>query len=116
MERGERISYRVLERGTPVETSDGQPVGQVKLVMEVRSKDIFDGVIVTTPAGDRFVDAPEVGEIYEHLVILTIDGDTAALLPKPGENPGAISVSAKDLVGSSVRGSARRLWNRISGR
>jgi hypothetical protein len=116
MERGERISYRVLERGTPVETSDGQPVGQVKLVMEVRSKDIFDGIIVTTPTGDRFVDAPEVGEIYEQLVILTIDGATAALLPKPGENPGAISVSAQDLAGSSLRGSARRMWRRISGR
>ena len=116
MAQGNPISYRVLEKGTAVESSDGQPVGQVKLVMEVRSKDIFDGVIVTTPAGDRFVDAPEVGQIYEHLVILKIDGDTAALLPKPGENPGAISVSAEDLAGTSLRGGARRLWSRISRR
>ena len=116
MDAGDPISYRVLQKGTPVESSDGQPVGAVKRVMEVRSKDVFDGIVIETRAGARFVDAPEVDRIYERLVTLKIDGATAARLPKPGENPAVLDVGPDDATRSSLWLGARRLWSRLLGR
>jgi hypothetical protein len=87
VDRGDPISYRVLERGTPVETSDGQPFGTVKRVLEVRAKDVFDGVVVRTADGDRFVDADEIERLYENAMVLSIDAEAAARLPRPGDNP-----------------------------
>ena len=111
-EHGYRIAFEALERGTPVQTSDGEDLGTVKKVMIVHEKHLFDGVVVRTPAGDRFVDAPEVDEIFERLVTLKIDSVEAADLPEPGANPAAMKVSAKDFK----PGGARRMWNRFSNR
>ena len=94
-DRGHRIAFEALERGVRVEASDGSEVGTVKKVMIVHEKHLFDGIVVKTPAGDRFVDAPEVDEIFERLVTLKIDGAEAAELPEPEANPGAIKLNAK---------------------
>jgi sporulation protein YlmC with PRC-barrel domain len=111
-EHGHRIAFEALERGTPVETSDGERVGTVRKVMIVHEKHLFDGIVVRTPSGDRFVDAPEVDEIFERLVTLKIDSAEAAELPKPGANPAAMRLSSKDFS----PGGARRMWNRLTGR
>jgi hypothetical protein len=116
VDRGERASFEVLERGTRVESSDGHELGTVKRVMIVREKHLFDGIVIRTPQGDRFVDAPEVDEIYDNLVTLKIDAAEAADLPKPGANPAAMKVNPKDLTKRSPRDGARRIWNRLSGR
>jgi hypothetical protein len=108
MERGDPISYRVLAKGTAVETSDGQPFGTVKMVLEVRAKDVFDGVVVKTPTGDRFVDADEIDYLYENLMLLNIDAEAAAQLPKPGDNPASFAPGA----GAGIK----RALRRISGR
>jgi hypothetical protein len=107
---GHPISYRVLERGTPVETSDGQPFGRVRRVLEVRAKDVFDGVVVKTPAGDRFVDADEIDRLYENLMLLNIDAEAAAQLPKPGETPASLAPSPA----AGIKRRARRVARRIS--
>jgi len=65
------VSYLTLERGTPVSDRFGQPVGKVKRVLLAEGSH-FDGVIVSTRAGDRFVDAPEVRRITEGEVELTV--------------------------------------------
>ena len=111
-DRGERIAFEALDRGVPVVSSDGREVGRVKRVMIVHEKHLFDGIVVRTPGGDRFVDAPEVDEIYERLVTLKIDGDEAAELPKPAANPGAMRLNAKTFG----RGPGRRAWDRLRGR
>ena len=111
-DRGYRIAFEALERGVRVESSDGDEVGRVKKVMIVHEKHLFDGIVVTTPAGDRFVDAPEVDEIYERLVTLKLSAEEAAELPKPSANPGAIKVDAR----SFGRGGGRKLWDRLTGR
>jgi hypothetical protein len=113
MDRGERTSYRALERGTRVECADGQELGTVKRVMAVTEKDVFDGIVVRTPEGDRFVDAPEVGEIYESVVLLKIDSEAAAALPKPGANPASMGLKPDDFTGPSR---LRRAWQRLTGR
>ena len=116
MDPGDPISYMVLAKGTRVESSDGQEVGTVKRVLQVPEKDVFDGIVVRTPRGDRFADADDVGQIYESLVVLKGDAEQAALLPKPGPSAGTMSVTPDDVADSNVRYGARRLWNRILGR
>ena len=84
---GFAISYKVLGRGIPVHTSDGELLGTVRQVLDNPKEEIFDGIVVDTPAGQRFVDAPEVRRIAERRVTLTIDAAEAAELPEPSEGP-----------------------------
>jgi hypothetical protein len=83
MDEGHAISYKLLQRGTPVHASDGKLVGTVALVLENKREHIFDGINVDTAAGPRFVDAPEVARITERLVTLSIDSEAAGALPQP---------------------------------
>ncbi len=76
------ISYKVLERGTPVVDCDGGDVGAVRDVLENEAEHIFDGLVLDTPAGQRFVDAPEVARITARAVTLTLDAEGAAALPE----------------------------------
>lgn len=79
---GHAISYKVLERGTPVQARDGIDVGTVRDVLENRAEHIFDGLVIDTAGGQRFVDAPEVQRIAELRVTLTIDAEAVADLPE----------------------------------
>jgi Mrp family chromosome partitioning ATPase len=79
---GYAISYKVLERGTPVCDRDGGAVGSVRQVLENEAEHIFDGLVIDTPAGERFVDAPEVARIAEQRVTLTLDAPGVAALPQ----------------------------------
>ena len=79
---GHAISYKVLERGTPVVASDGEAVGTVREVLENVAEHIFDGLVIDTPLGQRFVDAPEIARIAELRVTLAIDSEGAAALPE----------------------------------
>ncbi|UGS34125.1 hypothetical protein [Capillimicrobium parvum] len=76
------ISYKLLEPGAPVVTSEGAPGGTVVRVLENRAEHIFDGLDVETPHGPRFVDAPEVARITNLKVELAIDADALAALPE----------------------------------
>ena len=79
---GYAVSYKVLEPGTPVHSSDGEELGTVREVLENKAEHIFDGLVIDTPAGERFVDAPEVARIAERRVTLTLDAEGAASLPE----------------------------------
>jgi hypothetical protein len=80
---GHAISYKVLRRGTAVRSADGERVGTVRRVQENARENIFDGIVIDTREGQRFVDAPEVARIAERGVTLTIDAAEAAQLPAP---------------------------------
>jgi hypothetical protein len=115
---GPPSSYLAVSKGVPVFSSDGEELGKVVRALSAPKLDMFDGIVFDTtagPGGHRFVDAPEVGEIYERGVVLKIDAAEAAGLPAPGVNPGSLSVSADDLVAGRP-GFLRRAWNAISGR
>ncbi len=115
---GEPTSYLAVAKGVPVYSSDGEKLGRVVRVLSAPKLDMFDGVIFDTtagPGGHRFVDAPEVGDIYERGIVLKIDAGEAAGLPAPGANPGAVSVNPADLVGGRP-GFFRRAWDSISGK
>jgi len=82
---GAPISYLVLKRGAAVYSSDGERLGRVVRVSGDGKSHIFDGIVFDTtagPGGHRFVDAPEVAEIHERGVILTISAAEAEALPK----------------------------------
>ena len=65
-------SYLTLSRGTPVIDRFEEPVGKVIRVLICEPGEHFDGVVIDTPAGKRFVDAPEVGHISDDVVRLCV--------------------------------------------
>jgi hypothetical protein len=82
---GDPVSYLVAKRGIPVFSSDGEKLGRVVKVFAAPEANMFDGILFDTsrgPGGRRFVDAPEVGEIYERGVILKIGSAEVDSLPK----------------------------------
>jgi hypothetical protein len=81
---GHAISYKVLRRGTPVRDAAGVQVGTVRRVLENTRENIFDGIVVDTREGKRFVDAPEVARVAERWVTLTITADEVSQLSAPG--------------------------------
>jgi hypothetical protein len=85
---GDAIGFKVLARGTVVRSADGVEVGTVRRVLDNAREHIFDGIVIDTPQGRRFVDAPEVARIHERAVHLTITAEEAAALP---EQPSAMA-------------------------
>jgi uncharacterized protein YrrD len=85
MDEGFPIAYQVLEGGVPVLSSDGEQIGTVHHVVSAPEKDIFHGLVITTPEhGKRFVEAADVESLHEHGVDLRIDLSAAQSLPQPG--------------------------------
>jgi hypothetical protein len=83
MDEGHPISFRVLARGTQVWSSDDREIGTVDSVLATDREDIFDGIVIRTPQGRRFVDAPEVARIAERRVTLSMTSAEADQLPSP---------------------------------
>ena len=71
MDDGHAISYHALKRGTLVRSSDGVELGKVRRVEEETRSHIFDGIVLDTRDGRRFLDAPEVAHIAERAVTTT---------------------------------------------
>jgi hypothetical protein len=116
MGRGDPISYLVLQPGTTVVTRDGEPVGTVKRVLAIPDEDVFDGLIIDTPAGDRFVDAEGVAEIYEGELVLALSAGEAEDLPDPEPSPAQLEVDPDTAAGRTTAGDRiRRAWDLISG-
>jgi uncharacterized protein YrrD len=90
-----RIGYKALPRGVPVHTADGERLGTVHRVLDNAREHIFDGIVVSTPDGRRFVDAPEVAEITTKKVTLTIDAAAARELPEHGGMRAAMETRAR---------------------
>ena len=82
-----QIGYQALPRGVAVHASGGERVGTVHRVLDNAREHIFDGIVIDTPSGRRFVDAPEVARITLRQVTLTITAPEVAELPA---HPGTI--------------------------
>jgi hypothetical protein len=90
-----QIGYQALPRGVPIVTTDGVTIGTVSKVLDNAREHIFDGIVIKTDTGSRFVDAPEVARITLTQVTLTIDAAQAAALPAYGGTLGAAQTSAR---------------------
>jgi hypothetical protein len=85
VDEGLPIAYRVLERGVPVLSSDGDEVGTVDHVVAAMDQDIFHGVVIASGRlGQRFVPAEDVASLHERGVDLRISSAEVAELPVPG--------------------------------
>jgi hypothetical protein len=101
------IGYQVLPRGTPVFTSDGVQIGTFAKAQHHGREHLFDGMVIRTEEGRRFVDAPEVDRITNRRVLLRIDSTEARELPEPR--------GLKDAVGDRASRGARRWKRRLGG-
>ena len=77
------IAYTALQPGTPVQTNDGHQFATVQTVLVDEKVSVFDGIVVETAQGTRFVDADQVGSIYTTYVCTTLSAEQADNLPLP---------------------------------
>lgn len=77
------IAYTALRPGTPVQDRDGRQFGTVAAVLVDDPVDVFDGINVQTAEGTRFVDADQVGRIFDTVVRTTVSWEDVARLPGP---------------------------------
>jgi DNA uptake protein ComE-like DNA-binding protein len=83
MDEGPPSSYLLLAKDTPVFGSDGGVAGQVKEVLCDAGDDIFDGLVLSTPLGERYLQADQVTAIHERGVDVAIPAAQALQLPAP---------------------------------
>jgi DNA uptake protein ComE-like DNA-binding protein len=83
MDEGPPSSYLLLAKDTPVFGSDGGVAGKVKEVLCDPGNDIFDGLVLATQLGDRYLQAGQVIAIHEHGVDVAIPAGQALQLPVP---------------------------------
>ena len=109
---GSPISYFVLKQGTAVHAAGGEPIGTVDRVLYVEQEDVFDGIVVHTDRGLRFVDSEQVDRIYERGVVTTLTVDEAAKLPPPQSGAPVYGVDAAEATGRSIGDRLRRLFGK----
>lgn len=80
---GDPIAYTALKPGASVRSSDGQEFGTVESVLTEDVVDVFDGLVVRTAAGPRFIDADLVAQIFTTHVVTRVSIEEAASLPLP---------------------------------
>src|SRR3954452_18417497 len=119
MDLGAPASYLTLNEGTPVFSSDGGRIGVVEHVLADANVDVFDGLVIDCrlgPGGHRFVDAPEVAEIYEQGVELTLNARDCERLHEPPENPATMSADPGDVTPDHLGDKLRRARQVITGK
>ncbi|MGE5273805.1 MAG: hypothetical protein ACM3QU_08615 [Verrucomicrobiota bacterium] len=109
---GSPISYLVLRQGTPVFAAGREQVGTVEKALYVEQEDVFDGIVIRTDQGLRFVDADQVEGIYERGVVTNVTPEQAGQLPAPEGGAPVYRVDPAEATGKSLRDRLRRLFGR----
>jgi hypothetical protein len=109
---GSPVAYLVLEVGTAVYASDGSPIGTVEHVLFVPEEDVFEGIVVATADGPRFVERDDVDRIFERCVFTTLTEAEARSLPAPDPGAPAYHVDPALAAGSSLRDHYLRLFRK----
>jgi hypothetical protein len=111
VDEGEPISYLALATRTPVLTSTGSEFGTVVHVLQIPQLDEFDGIVVDTKHGHRFVDRDQITEITTTLVRCDLSDEQAASLPAPN-GPPVLHLDVAYDEGSSLNARFARLFRR----
>jgi hypothetical protein len=105
------ISYQAAPTGIPVLTATGREIGTLEHVLQIPAEDLFDGLVVATKDGLRFVDADQVQVITATYIRSTLDDDAAAHLPAP-DGPPVYRADALADTGQSLGDRLGRLFRR----
>ena len=105
------ISYQAAVLGTPVLSSTGTQIGTLEHVLQIPDLDLFDGIVIATHAGLRFIDADQVREITRSHIQCSIDDAQASQLPPP-DGPPVYRVDAMQYTGHSFHDHLGRLFRR----
>jgi len=105
------VSYLAAVLGTPVLSSSGTKIGTLEHVLQVPELDIFDGIVVTTKAGLRFIDADHVGEITRSHIRARLDDAEVSQLPPPS-GPPVYRVDALQYSGHNLHDFIGRMFGR----
>ncbi|MDX6285106.1 MAG: hypothetical protein QOG53_591 [Frankiales bacterium] len=102
---GDPIGYPTLVEGTPVRSADGHEIAHVKHVLFEDDVDLFDGIIVDTKHGTRFIDADQVTEITTTHVGCTVSDAEVENLPKPD------AAAVYDV--NMAQAESKHVWDRV---
>ncbi len=111
METKTAVSYRAAVPGAPVLTRSGKEIGTLEHVLEVPDLDLFDGIVVATDWGLRFIDAGRVELITITNIRCSLDDAEADRLPPPDgaavyrvrpDGAAVYRVSSLDEIGDSL--------------
>jgi len=105
------ISYQAAARGTPVLSSSGTQIGTLEHVLEVPEVDVFDGIVIATKDGIRFIDADSVQQITRSHIQSSLDDAQASQLQPPDGAP-VYRVDALADSGHSLHDVLGRLFRR----
>ena len=76
-------------------TATGAEIGTLEHVLHIPEEDLFDGLVVATKDGLRFVDADQVQLITAAYIRSTLDDDAARHLPAPTARRSTASTRSK---------------------
>jgi hypothetical protein len=105
------IAYAAAVPGTPVLSSTGTEIGTLEHVLEVPEVDVFDGIVIATDGGLRFIDADQVLQITRSYIRSNVD-DTQAGQLAPPDGPPVYRVDALADTGTSLHDRLGRLFRR----
>jgi hypothetical protein len=107
----DEISYLALAVGTAVQSSSGTTFGTVEHVLEIPEFDAFDGIVVATQHGLRFVSRDQIKQITSSAVRCELSDEEAQNLPAPW-GPPVYRVNALQDAGPSLTAHLGRLFRR----
>lgn len=111
MDDGEPISYLALATGTPVLNSAGTAFGTVEHVLQIPELDEFDGIVVSTKKGLRFVDRDQIAGITTTQVRCNLSDEQVNSLAPPHGQP-VLHLDATYDEGPSLNARFARLFRR----
>jgi hypothetical protein len=98
----QQVSWLVIEPGWAVVATDGSEVGYVQEVVGDETKDIFDGLSVSTSLFDdlKYVPAEKVARIFDRRVELLVSSNAVPQLEDFLEPPPSLDIDADKPVWS----------------
>lgn len=105
------ISYAAAAPGTPVLSSSGKQIGTLEHVLQVPEVDVFDGIVIATDNGLRFIDADYVQQIMRGQITTGLDDAQVSNLTPPQGTP-VYHVDALADSGQSLHDILGRLFRR----
>jgi hypothetical protein len=111
MENDDPVSYEGVSPGVPVQTRDSEQFGTLEHVLEVPEVDVFEGIVVSTQAGLRFVAADQVAAITVGYIRCDLDLVEAERLEPPDGAP-VYHVDVFEETGSALHDRIGRMFRR----